>query len=94
MEIPIRSDTSIAGIGEFDRHLMKISVKTPALAPVQVASTILHECLHAMLYIYGLHHVLRLDEANEEILVSVLEPAIFAFIRDNPALIKEIQKVK
>ena len=48
-------------------------------------STLLHECLHAVVSDSGLKP--RWDE-DEELYVSVLERGLFNLLRDNPALVE------
>lgn len=55
--------------------------------------TIVHESLHAMIYSYGIRQQFSSPQ-QEENLVSSLEPALIAWIRDNPALLKLILDVK
>lgn len=57
----------------------------PNQAPSIMASTIIHECIHAIFEGNGIKTPL-----SEEDACSVLEGPLVAFIRDNPALIKAI----
>lgn len=54
--------------------------------------TLLHECLHAVLYLYGITTVLDIDEATEEKLVFQLATALLSLLQDNPKLVKALTK--
>lgn len=50
--------------------------------------TVLHEAMHAIIYLAGIKKALELDHDDEEKLVVTLTPWILALMRDNPALVE------
>lgn len=52
----------------------------------QERATVLHECLHALLSLTGWDH--RLGDPDCEHLVRALEPALLAFLIDNPKVVR------
>lgn len=57
----------------------------PNQSPANMASTVMHECLHAMHYAYRIRKRL-----NEEGMCEAWEGPMLALIRDNPALVKAL----
>lgn len=53
----------------------------------QLIDTFLHEALHAVYWVYGVH-----DEDKEERVVSVFSTALTTLFRDNPWLASWIEK--
>lgn len=49
--------------------------------------TLLHECLHGIVWVSGGAKLFDLSHDDEEKLVRLLTPWLLALIRDNPALI-------
>lgn len=50
--------------------------------------TLLHEALHAVVYLAGLRVALELTHKQEERLVVTLAPWVLALLRDNPKLVE------
>lgn len=50
-------------------------------------ATLLHECLHACFYTYGMREIIT-DKEKEEYIVNTLSNAFIQIIRDNPKLIE------
>lgn len=73
--------------GRFFPTISRIDVRSD-LGPANVRDSLLHECLHAVLYCHGLGKLLELDAEAEEKLVSGLAPAVLALLRRNPELVK------
>lgn len=48
---------------------------------------ILHEALHAVLYVHGIKDMIGMDDEFEERLLTGLAPALLSLLRDNPALV-------
>ena len=81
------SEPAAAESGEDGYHHpdeARIGVRA-ALTPQGQVSTLIHELLHAFHHVYGLQWG---DEEEDTILR--LEPAITAFFRDNPALVRKM----
>lgn len=83
-------DGGAMGRTYFTRSL--IQYQAGVVAEEQQITTVLHEALHSIIFVYGLHRALKLNEENEEILVSLLEQPLMSFIKNNPQLIKAIQE--
>ena len=71
--------------GEFSSAELTIRID-PCARPQKVVDTMLHEILHAMMWVYDLHG--RTDD--EERMCSVLATAWLAFFRDNPTVVEWI----
>lgn len=65
------------------KHLTRIDID-PAMSKSRKRETLLHECIHALIYEWNVN----LGELPEEPLVESLGDAFLALIRDNPNLIK------
>lgn len=62
--------------------------------PIQaIRDTLLHECLHAILFIDGICSALGLNHDKEEKLVGLLTPRLLALLRDNPQLVAYLTEV-
>lgn len=53
-------------------------------------ATLIHECLHAIFYTYGMREVIT-DKEKEEYIVNTMSSAIIDLLRDNPALMDGIK---
>ena len=84
--IQIEQSTTLDCMGQYERSKALISVDK-SLAPSQKAATILHEVLHVI--IAETHPTM--SESLEEKLVTTLETGLFAFIKDNPKLIRYME---
>lgn len=82
-ELEKESETDLYGITS--HGILEIALH-PTVAPMVMRETLLHEVLHAVLYNTGVAD--RMTDKNEEHLVRALSPALFALLRDNPALIQ------
>lgn len=70
-------------LGETDDNNTTIRIKR-AQSDACKRDTLLHEVLHAVMWLSGGKHVFGLDHEDEEKLIRVLTPWILAFLRDNP----------
>lgn len=52
---------------------------SPNQAPQQLANTMLHECMHAIHWVYGLR-----DDSDEESFTNLSANGLCAFFQDNP----------
>lgn len=77
-------DKGLDLLGETQNHDSTIVVRRPGQSPDCERDTMLHEVLHATLFVSGLSHPLEHDK--EEELVRTLTPWLLAVLRDNPAL--------
>jgi hypothetical protein len=75
--------------GQSNSRISEIEYATD-LSRTMEASTILHECIHQLLDVFYLNHLL--PRKNRESMVLGLEVSLFQFIRENPELIKYIQR--
>jgi len=57
------------------------------LSPREYLNTVLHECLHAIFYVYGAKSLVK-DEEEEEKLVNVLGNGLAEVFSRNPELVK------
>ncbi len=73
--------------GEFHSEKMEIRLRKEFSSPQQAADTLLHEILHAVWMIGGLSH-----RDGEERLVASLATQICAVVRQNPDIVKFLQK--
>lgn len=71
-----------------DRHEISINV---ALEGVEVFNTLIHEILHACVYVYGLKEEFK-DEDHEEKVVNALGNALTEVLTRNPKLVSWINK--
>lgn len=76
------------GVGRHSSSRSRMEYKTEGVSEQQQLSTVLHECLHAILFSSGVARALTLTNEQEEILVTCLEDPMMSFIKDNPTLIK------
>lgn len=74
--------------GEFSSIEQTIRVQLDMPSPFKAVDTVLHEISHAIFWVYGVH-----DEDKEERIVSVLGTAWMTLHRDNPWLIKWLDRV-
>jgi len=70
-------------LGELDKENETIIVRTTQ-GPANLRDTVLHEVLHAILYVAGDSDVHGLAHEDEERLVRIVTPWLLAFMRDNP----------
>ena len=68
--------------GEFSSAELTIRID-PCARPQKVVDTMLHEILHAMMWVYDLNAI----KDDEERVCSVLATAWLAFFRDNPTVV-------
>lgn len=73
--------------GHFDSVKMEIRLQKEFATPQQAADTLLHEVLHAVWHIAGLNH-----KDGEERLVASLSTQICAVVRQNPDIVRWLQK--
>lgn len=72
-------------MGSCNNKTLTISLN-PELAPDQMRSTLVHECLHALVSVSGVQIQEGCDDPEERA-VAALEAPLYALIRDNPKLI-------
>jgi Zn-dependent peptidase ImmA (M78 family) len=84
--ISISQKTELDCMGMYDREKAQITLEK-TLSQDQKAATLLHEVLHAILQ--EAHP--KLEDRKEEALVTVLETGLFAFIKDNPKVIRYLE---
>ena len=65
-------------LGEFDRSKLTISLSR-SQTPDEMASSLLHEILHAVFFISG--HSFIIEDNHEEALVRVLETGLYEHIK-------------
>jgi len=82
-ELEKESDSDLYGI---TTHGHLEIVLHPDVADTVLRETLLHEVLHAVLYVTGTSD--RLSDKAEEHLIRSLSPALFALLRDNPDLVQ------
>ena len=70
--------------GEYSRHGIDLLATQDATS---MASTLVHECLHAMWDVYGLP-----ESVNEEELCLKLEAPVLAFLVDNVGVVQALRK--
>jgi len=56
------------------------------MSPVETLNTMLHECLHACVYVYGLKEEFK-DDEHEEKVINALGNAMTELFRRNPKMI-------
>ena len=71
-------------LGHTNKEKLIIAIEADQ-APSQLADTLIHELVHAMLSSMGL------DEGTEERVANGLAPDILLLMQDNPELIKYLQ---
>lgn len=76
------------GFYSSDRH--EISINS-ALYGIEVFNTLIHEILHACVYVYGLKEEFK-DEDHEEKVVNALGNALTEVLTRNPELVSWISK--
>lgn len=69
--------------GEFSAHEQEIRIRSRSSSAQGDVDTFLHECMHAIFWVYGVGHA-----DDEERIVSMLGTALLAMHRDNPWLTK------
>jgi hypothetical protein len=74
------------GMGRANERLAEILIANDC-APSAAHSTLLHEMIHLILDINGLH-----DLSQNETAVSVLSSSLLAWMRDNPDLVAKLSK--
>lgn len=55
-------------------------------------ATLIHECLHAAFYTYGMREIIT-EKDREEYIVNTLSGAIIQMFKDNPCLIDGIKRL-
>ena len=78
-------ETDAARFGYCDLKIGVINV-SPDQDEFSLRDTLLHECLHAVLYQQGSTHAYKLEES----FVRPLATGIMALFQDNPALVKTL----
>ncbi len=81
-------------LGRHHLSTLKMEYATKNIHQGQQLSTILHECIHAILQVYGIMETVGISKEKEEALVVALESSVLSFLRDNPKLIETLVKVK
>ena len=76
--------------GSYLSDLRQIKIQKD-LDPIEVLNTIIHECLHASIYCYGIKSFFK-DDDEEENLVNVLGNALTEIITRNPDWAKWIKE--
>ena len=74
-------------LGATDNEDTTIYIKR-CQSPSSKRDTLLHEVLHALIWLSGYNHSTRLSFEKEERLVRSLAPWILAALRDNPELVR------
>lgn len=82
----VKTSTSMDDYGSTDPKNSRIRI-AGWQSPDQQAATLLHEALHAVMFVAGASKLLALDHDAEERLVSLLEPWLRALLIDNPGLV-------
>lgn len=72
--------------GSYNRDVPRIRVSS-SLSDVEVLNTVIHESLHACVYVYGLKSFFK-DDEEEEKLVTTLGNALTELFVRNPSLIE------
>lgn len=88
-DVPVRMKKRLSNdtlVGEFLSSDTSIEVRTKQ-SPSGLRDTVIHEALHAILYLAGLLNALELNHETEERLVVTLAPWLLALLRDNPKLV-------
>lgn len=70
--------------GMTTHNLLEIAVH-PHMHNTLIKETLLHEVLHAVLYVTGISH--GMSDDDEEQLIRSLSPCLFMLLRDNPGLV-------
>lgn len=78
-------------IGAFNARDSKLEIRADHCGPQQEAAAVLHESLHAMFTQASIP--LLEDRADEEAVVTGLDPWFHAFIVQNPDLIRQVWEV-
>lgn len=76
-------------VGECDKHALTIRYDDTQHRS-QLADTLLHECLHAITYATGFSN--EWGQELDEAFVCRFTPTLLSFLRDNPDLIRFLQK--
>lgn len=79
--------SSSYGVTTFPNQIINLE---PDLTPLHLEQTLIHETLHAIFWSMGLAKLPSMDEKIEEQIVSGLANGIYAVIRDNPSLFKDL----
>jgi hypothetical protein len=87
--VPVDVDTTADEYGSATMVPPRIEVRRYDLSDPHWAGVVFHEALHIILYRYGVMQGVDDDEVEERI-VTVLETAIPALLRDNPKLLKAL----
>lgn len=74
-------------IGEFDGAGSNILLRNDQ-SESSLRDTLIHEALHAIVYLSGIRENLSLSHEDEEKLVVALSPWLLALLRDNPKLVE------
>lgn len=72
--------------GTFDYNDHEIEIEETIPSDALVASTLLHEIIHAIIHIY------RIKVPDEEALVEILETSLLQVLKDNKTLFRAILK--
>ena len=75
--------------GRFHGSTSLIELRTD-VPTTNLRDTLLHECLHGLLYVYGIKPAMGWSEDEEEKLVGLLTPVLLALLRDNKSLVEYI----
>lgn len=91
-DLVVNNNLEDGTLGKHSTTRLLMEYKTTGLAPGLQVSTVLHEILHAICTTSGINTALRLNEEQHEVLVTLLEPSLYAFIKENPKCLEVFQK--
>lgn len=76
--------------GFYDRKRSEIFI-SEGMSNREILNTVIHECLHAMFYTYGMREIID-DKAKEEYIVNTLGNALTQFFVSNPVFAEWVVK--
>lgn len=84
MQVSVTSTADLNAIGMYHNHPTHHIETLEGIGDVELNSVLIHESLEAMNRMYGIGLLERQ--------ICALETSLFAWVRDNPALIEAIRK--